>query len=164
MIAIIAAMAENCVIGRDGKIPWHLPEDMKRFRELTMGQIVVMGRRTWEEIGEPLPGRVTCLVSASCDIQQENMFTVSSLPEAVRQAERMYPERHIFLCGGASIYQEGMRLADRIYLTVLDRTVEGDTYFPEIAKEFQLQKREKREGFSYYYYTRRFSEKILETS
>ena len=163
MIAIIAAMAANRVIGRDGKIPWNLPEDMERFRELTMGHIVVMGRRTWEEIGEPLPGRVTCLVSASSDIRRENMFTAASLPEAVRQANRMYPERHIFLCGGASIYQEGMRLADRIYLTVLDRAVQGDTYFPEITKEFQLLKREKREGFFYDYYARHFYEKKLET-
>lgn len=157
MIAIIAAMAANRVIGRDGKIPWDLPEDMKRFRELTMGHVVVMGRRTWEEIGAPLPGRIICLVSSSCHIQEETIFTVSSLPEAVQQSESRYPDKHIFLCGGASIYREGMALADRIYLTVLHREEEGDTRFPEIGREFQLKEREKREGFSFYYYERECS-------
>lgn len=151
MIAIIAAMAANRVIGRDGKIPWHLPEDMKRFRELTMGHIVVMGRRTWEEIGKPLSGRVTALVSTSCQIQTETMFTVPSLAEAIRQSKNIYPDKDIFLCGGETIYKEGMMFADRIYLTVLDREVEGDTYFPELGK-YQLMEEEKREGFCYHYY------------
>lgn len=154
MRAIIAAMAANRVIGRDGKIPWHIPEDMRRFRELTMGHIVVMGRRTWEEIGRPLPGRITCLVSSSCHMQKEDMVTVTSLVEAVREMEHVYPERNLFFCGGASIYQESMALADCIYLTVLDREVEGDTYFPEIGEEYRLQERERKGGFSYYYYKR----------
>lgn len=155
MTAIIAAMASNRVIGRDGRIPWHLPEDMKHFRELTMGQVVVMGRRTWQEIGEPLPGRVTVLISSSFQIQTETMFTVPSLEEAIRQGGRTYPDKDIFLCGGASIYREGMAFVDRIYLTVLAREVAGDTYFPEIGKEYQLMQREQREEFSYHYYQRK---------
>lgn len=132
-----------------------------------MGHAVVMGRRTWEEIGKPLPGRMTCLVSSSCHIQQENMMTVVSLSEAIRQIGCMAPDRDIFLCGGASIYEEGMELADRIYLTILDREVEGDTFFPEIGKEYRLREKEKREGFSYCYYEKRhavdLSQKNLET-
>jgi len=127
MVVMIAAMAANRVIGREGKIPWDLPEDRERFRTLTMGHILVMGRRTWEEIGHPLPERITYLVSSTLHVQQENVFTVSSLTEAVRQAGAAYPDKTIFLSGGASLYQEGMGLAERIYLTVLDREVEGDT-------------------------------------
>ena len=87
MIAMIAAMAANRVIGRDGKIPWHLPEDMERFRRRTMGHVVVMGRRTWEEIGHPLPGRMTYLVSSRLHIKEENVVTVPSLTEAIREAK-----------------------------------------------------------------------------
>lgn len=159
MIAIIAAMAANRVIGRAGKIPWHLPEDKKRFRELTMGNVIVMGRRTWEEIGRPLPGRVTALVSATCQIQAEEMFTVPDLEEAIRRSRDIYPDKDIFLCGGEAIYKEGMSLADRIYLTVLDREAEGDTYFPEIGKEYQLMEKEKKAGFACCYYERRAGEK-----
>lgn len=154
MIAIIAAMAKNRVIGRDGKIPWHLQEDRKHFREMTMGQVVVMGRRTWQEIGAPLPGRVTALVSTTCRIQTDEIFTVPSLEEAIRQSAKRYPDRDIFLCGGAAIYREGMAFADRIYLTVIDGGAAGDTYFPEITKEYRLEQEKKMEGFSYQYYCR----------
>lgn len=155
MIAIIAAMAANRVIGSDGKIPWDLPEDRKHFKDLTMGQVVVMGRRTWKEIGTPLAGRVTVLVSSNCRIRTETMFTVSSLEEAIRKSGELYPDKDIFLCGGTSVYEEGMKLADRIYLTVLEQTVEGDTYFPAIGKEYDKKSQEKREGFCYEYYEKR---------
>ena len=149
MIAMIAAMAANRVIGRDGKIPWHLPEDMERFRERTMGHVVVMGRRTWEEIGHPLPGRMTYLVSSRLHIKEENVVTVPSLTEAIREAEEKHPDKTIFLCGGASIYQEGLALAERIYLTVLDREVPGDTYFPELGREYRLVEKEYGEGMEF---------------
>ncbi len=154
MVVMIAAMAANRVIGREGKIPWDLPEDRERFRALTMGHILVMGRRTWEEIGHPLPGRITYLVSSTLHVQQENVFTVSSLTEAVRQAAAAYPDRTIFLSGGASLYQEGMGLAERIYLTVLDREVEGDTCFPLIGEEYRLVERKKRAGLEFRCYER----------
>ncbi len=154
MVVMIAAMAANRVIGREGKIPWDLPEDRERFRDLTMGHILVMGRRTWEEIGHPLPGRITYLVSSTLHVQQENVFTVSSLTEAVRQAAAAYPDKTIFLSGGASLYQEGMGLAERIYLTVLDREVEGDTCFPPIGEEYRLVEREKGAGLEFRCYER----------
>ena len=84
MIAMIAAMAANRVIGRDGKIPWHLPEDMERFRRRTMGHVVVMGRRTWEEIGHPLPGRMTYLVSSRLHIKEENQIKIDRLVKIFR--------------------------------------------------------------------------------
>ncbi len=127
-LAIIAAVAKNHVIGRAGRIPWDLPEDRAHFRELTMGNIIVMGRRTYEEIGHPLPGRITYILSSTRWTEEENCHTVSSLSEVLGRE----PDRDIFICGGASLYQEALPLADRIYLTELSWEVAGDTYFPQI--------------------------------
>lgn len=137
-IAIIAAMAANRVIGRAGKIPWDLPEDLEHFKRLTMGHVVIMGRRTYEEIGRPLPERITYVVSSTITIDEENCYTVTSLPEAIKHAERNYVGKKIFLCGGAQIYKEGMAMADEIYLTLLEEEIEGDVYFPEIGEEFRI--------------------------
>lgn len=152
MIAMIAAMAANRVIGRDGKIPWDLPEDRKYFRELTMGHVLVMGRRTWEEIGGSLPGRTTCLVSAAKKEQKDGILTARSVKEAVNLAQKTCPQKNIFLCGGTGIYREGMGLAERIYLTVLDCEIEGDTYFPEIGKEYRLLEERRGDGYSFTVY------------
>ena len=121
-IAIIAAMAKNRVIGRAGRIPWDLPEDRAHFRELTMGNVIVMGRRTYEEIGHPLPGRITYILSSTRWFEEENCHTVSSLSEVLGRE----PDRDIFICGGASLYQEALPLADRIYLTELFWEMAGD--------------------------------------
>ncbi len=126
-IAVIAALAKNRVIGRDGRIPWDLPEDRAHFREITMGPVIVMGRHTFEEIGQPLPGRITYLLSSTKQVEEENCHTVVSLAEVLRRE----PDRDIFICGGASLYREALPLADRLYLTELSWEVEGDTFFPE---------------------------------
>lgn len=135
-IAMVAAMAENRVIGREGKIPWDLPEDREYFKRLTMGHVVVMGRRTYEEIGRPLPGRVTYVVSSKVEIKETGCHSAVSLADAVAHAKEEYPKKKIFLCGGQRIYEEGMDLAGEIYLTVLNEEVEGDTYFPELSEEW----------------------------
>lgn len=143
MIAIIAALTKNRVIGRKGKIPWDLPEDRKHFRRLTMGHVIVMGRRTYEEIGHPLPGRMTYLVSSTLWIENENCCTVKSLSE-VLERER---GNDIFICGGAMLYEEAISLADRLYLTELDWEEEGDTFFPKFGTDsFRETKRERRKG------------------
>jgi dihydrofolate reductase len=144
MIAIIAAVAKNGVIGKNGKIPWHLPEDMKHFRELTTGNVVVMGRRTYEEIGHPLPNRINYLISSTICVEEETCRTVTSLTEAIKLAQseiissgKMH--RDIFICGGRRLYEEALPLADRLYLTELSCSVEGDTFFPEWnPNDFQL--------------------------
>lgn len=143
MISIIAAVAKNGVIGSMGKIPWSIPEDMAYFRETTTGCAVVMGRRTFEEIGQPLPGRLNIVVSTSRSFCGQHLMTARSLDHAVELANafaRSYDEFHdIFLCGGAGIYREGMDIAQRLYLTQLDDEYSGDTYFPEFTdKEFRL--------------------------
>lgn len=127
MIAIIAAMAKNRVIGRAGRIPWNLPEDMRHFRELTLGHIIVMGRRTYEEIGHPLPGRTTYLISSAIQVEKDNCHTVSSLEEVLQRES----DNDIFICGGAMLYQEALPHATYLYLTELEEEVEGDICFPE---------------------------------
>lgn len=130
MLAIIAAVAKNRVIGNRGKIPWDIPGDRAHFKELTMGHAVVMGRRTFEEIGHPLPGRMNYIVSSTLQIEEEDCCTVSSLREAAERAG----DRDIFVCGGAMLYREALESADWIYLTELSWEVEGDTFFPEIPQ------------------------------
>ncbi|MBR2602700.1 MAG: dihydrofolate reductase, partial [Clostridia bacterium] len=131
MIALIAAVARNRVIGKDGRIPWDLPQDRQYFRDLTMGQAVVMGRRTYEEIGRPLPGRLTIVVSSTGNYQGEQLVTVSSLAEAIAAAEGY----DVFIAGGTRLYAEALLLADCLYLTEIDADYEGDTLFPEFAEE-----------------------------
>lgn len=130
LIALIAAMSENRVIGREGKIPWSLPADQQQFRRLTWGHTVVMGRRTFEEIGKPLPGRKTILISRTLAVQTERCTTVASLPEALAAAGQ---ETEIFIAGGSRVYEEALPYADRIYLTVLHEYVGGDTFFPDFS-------------------------------
>lgn len=153
-VAMIAAMAANRVIGRDGKIPWDLPEDREHFKRLTMGHVIIMGRRTYEEIGRPLPGRITYVVSTTITIDEKNCHTATSLTAAIEHARRNYVDKKIFLCGGARIYEEGMPLADEIYLTVLDEEIEGDTFFPEIGEGFCVEKNKKYETFTLVKYQR----------
>jgi dihydrofolate reductase len=144
MTAVIAAVANNGVIGNNGKIPWNLPQDMKHFQKLTMGNVVVMGRRTYEEIGHPLPNRVNYLVSSTLYVEGENCHTVSSLAEAleIEKKKSLFSKeipRDIFICGGQMLYKEALPLADTLYLTELSFAVQGDTFFPEWNRnEFRL--------------------------
>ncbi len=143
MINIIAAVAANGVIGSGGKIPWYIPQDMHYFRRITSGHIIIMGRRSFEEIGRPLPDRLNIVVSRSKSFRSSELITAKSLGQAVELAEKEIKNgklrREIFLCGGAGIYREGLGIADRLYLTELDREYEGDVYFPHFSgKDFRL--------------------------
>lgn len=129
-IAIIAAVAENGVIGRGGAMPWRLSSDLARFKRLTLGNTVVIGRRTHESIGRPLPGRRTIVVSSR---PVEGMETAQSLEEAIARADTP-----VFLAGGARIYAEGLAFAETIHLTRVHARPEGDTFFPPIPPDFRL--------------------------
>lgn len=134
MIALIAAKSRNGVIGRDGKIPWNIPNEKRFFKEMTMGHLVVMGRKSYEEIGRPLPGRTTLVVSKTQNFDHQGCVTVKSLQEAIEFAN----ERTLFVAGGAALYKEALPLADILYLTEIDSEVEGDVYFPEFnPKQYQ---------------------------
>jgi dihydrofolate reductase len=132
----IAAMSENRVIGNGNKIPWHLPEDFKWFKKMTTGQIIVMGRKTFESIGRPLPNRTTIVLSRT-NFQFPGVQTISDLSEI----ERVIPDvadRQIFICGGAQIYEQTLPNCSDLYLTLVKRIVEGDTFFPAFENQFEL--------------------------
>jgi len=129
-ISIIAAVATNGVIGRQGQLPWHLSTDLKRFKQLTMGHTMIMGRRTWESIGRPLPGRRTVVVTRQSDYDvPDGVRTAPSFDDALDIAEAA-GENDVFVVGGAEIYQEAFPQADRLFFTEVAADVEGDTYFP----------------------------------
>jgi len=133
-IIIIAAMAENRVIGKNNTLPWSLKEDLTRFKELTLGYPCIMGRKTWESLPKrPLPGRPNIVVSKGGHLSDDRQFAGAavfpSLNEAVRHCERY---EKIFICGGASIYREALAFAGKIELTVIQKPYEGDVFFPEI--------------------------------
>lgn len=129
MLNIIAAVSDNGVIGNNGVIPWHLPEDLAHFRELTTGHTVIMGRKTWDSIGHALPDRTNIVVTTQ-DKTFEGAQTAHSLDEAIEMADT----DEVFIIGGGEIYKQAMDKADRLYITRVHITVEGDSRFPEIDK------------------------------
>jgi len=129
----IAAMSENRVIGAGGKIPWHLPGDFKWFKKMTTGQVIVMGRKTFESIGAPLPNRTTIVLSRS----QFSHPGVQTLPE-LSWIDLANETRGVFICGGAQVYAQALPLCSDLYLTRVQRTVEGDAFFPPFEERFEL--------------------------
>lgn len=133
MIAIIVAYTRNRVIGNNGCIPWKIKGEQQRFKELTTGNVVIMGRHSFEEIGKPLPNRYTIVVSNTKKFEAENCTTAGSLSEALVIAG----DRDAYISGGARLYEEAILIADKMYITEIDTTIDGDTYFPEFdEKEF----------------------------
>ena len=132
MIGLIVAYTKNRVIGNKGQIPWRIKGEQKRFRELTTGNVVIMGRRSYEEIGRPLPNRYTIVVSNTQKFEAENCTTVGSLEEAIRVADK---SKNIYISGGAGLYKEAIDIVDKMFITEIDAEVEGDTYFPEFNKD-----------------------------
>lgn len=130
-ISLIAAVAEDGTIGRDGRLPWHLPDDLRRFRALTTGHHVIMGRRTFESIGRPLPQRTNLVLSRDPALRADGIQVFSSLETALAFA-RVAGESEAFVIGGAAIYALALPLADRIYLTRVAARVGGDAVFPPI--------------------------------
>lgn len=131
LISLIAAMATNRCIGQDGQLPWDLPEDLQRFKQLTMGHSLLMGRKTFESIGRPLPGRTTYILSRAAGFVAEGCLVCNNLGAAIATAAAT-GETELFVCGGEDIYRQALPLCERIYLTELERVVEGDRFFPEI--------------------------------
>lgn len=133
IISIIAAMAENRVIGRGGAIPWDIPDDRRRFRDLTMGHPVIMGRKTFESIGRPLAGRMNIILTRQPEYRKEDCRVVHSLADALASSAGA---DEVFICGGEEPYRLALPLADRIYLTVIHEFCAGDAFFPPIPAEF----------------------------
>ena len=132
-------MSLNRVIGSGNKIPWHLPEDFKWFKKMTTGQIIVMGRKTFESIGRPLPNRTTIVLTRSAK-SIAGVETVAEL-SAIDPANPAFAGRQIYICGGAQVYQQALPLCSELYLTLVKREVEGDTFFPPFEDKFVLAER-----------------------
>jgi dihydrofolate reductase len=129
---LIVAMARNRVIGRSGKLPWHLSADLKRFKALTMGHHIIMGRNTWESIGRPLPGRKSVVVTRNPAYLAPGAAVVGSLAAALHLASQ---DSEAFVIGGGELYREALPLADRIYLTELPADYPGDVFFPPLQTD-----------------------------
>jgi dihydrofolate reductase len=140
-ISLIAAMAENRVIGKQGQIPWEIPGEQKRFKKITLGHAVIMGRKTYESLGRPLPDRTNIIVTRQTDFRADGCIVAHDLPSAIQCCP--VDEDEAFVCGGGQLYHEALPLADRIYLTVIPRDMHGDTYFPDIPlTEFRVKQSE----------------------
>jgi dihydrofolate reductase len=134
-LAVIVAAAENGVIGRNNKLPWHLPEDLRYFRQVTMGKPIVMGRKTFESIGRPLPGRTNIVITRNPDFRVEGVEVVRSLDEALSLAGDIAVvdgAEELVVIGGSEVYGLAIPRADRLYLTRVHASVEGDAWLPEI--------------------------------
>ena len=157
-LSLIVAVANNNVIGVNNTLPWHLPEDLKRFRALTTGHHIIMGRKTYESLGRLLPGRTTVIVTRNKDYKIEGALIAHSLESAVDICK---DDDEVFLIGGAELYQHGLELADKLYITEVDLNVEGDAFFPQLDLDLWLET--SREAltsaqglpFSYITYTRK---------
>jgi dihydrofolate reductase len=128
-VSLVVAMTRDRVIGRDNAMPWHLPDDLKRFKALTMGKPMLMGRKTFESIGKPLPGRTSLVMTRDPNWRAEGVIVVHSIDDAVARAGAV-PE--ISVVGGADVFRLALPLAQRIYLTTIHASIPGDTYFPPI--------------------------------
>ena len=132
-VSLVVAMGMNRVIGKAGRLPWHMPADLKRFKELTMNHVMIMGRKTYESIGEPLPGRVSVVVTRNKDFKAPigNCGHAESLDAAIAIFESTLIDE-LFIIGGAQIFSEAIHKADRMYITLIQENFTGDTFFPEV--------------------------------
>jgi len=135
-IAIIVAMAQNRTIGIDNTLPWRIPADLQHFKKLTMGHHMIMGRKTFESIGRPLPGRATVVVSRDRSLKIDGCVVVHSLPEAIANCAS---DPQVFVVGGAEIYVQALGLADTLYITEIQQDVTGDAWFPEFDRSEWLE-------------------------
>ncbi len=137
-LALIAAMARNRVIGRDNAMPWHLPEDLRYFKAKTLGKPIVMGRKTFDSLGRPLPGRTNIVVSRQADLTLDGAQVFASIDDALnaaRQQAQADGVDEVMVIGGDNLYRQTLERADRIYLTRIDSEPEGDAWFPDFDEQ-----------------------------
>ncbi|KAG1649066.1 Dihydrofolate reductase type 3 [Nymphon striatum] len=130
-LSMIVAMGEDRVIGIDNKMPWHLPADLAWFKKTTLGSPIIMGRKTYDSIGRPLPGRLNIILSRNTDLKIEGCTVVNSLSDALKAAEG---SDEVFIVGGAHLYEKFLQDADYLYITKIDAKFEGDTFFPDYTQ------------------------------
>lgn len=155
-IIIISALSNNNVIGLNGKMPWHSKEEFKHFKNTTINNTILMGRKTFEGIGKALPGRLNIVISSNFQIDNSNesLIIFNSLDKAINYCNDKYDK--LFICGGYQIYQQTLEIADEMILTRFKFDTEGDTYFPEVDfSKWDLYNTDKHDEFNVYYYKRR---------
>lgn len=157
MITIIAAIGRNNALGKDNQLLWRLPEDLKRFKSLTENHPVVMGRKTYESIGKPLPNRTNIVVSRRENWFEEDILIVSKLKEALKFAKKI--DEDVFIIGGGEIYKQTMELADRLEITFVDEDFEADTFFPNIDLKIwqktdeEFHEKDEKNKYNFYFQT-----------
>jgi len=151
MISIIAAVSKNGVIGVNNTLPWDLPKDLKRFKDLTTGNVVIMGRKTYESIGKALPNRINIVVTRDKNFFVPGVLSANSLDSALLKAGG---NKDIFIIGGGEIYKQSMDFVDKLYITEVDMEVEGDTTFPTISDKWIVSNEEDFEGGKFLTYSR----------
>ena len=134
-ISIIVAHSKNMAIGKANNLPWRLPDDLKRFKKLTSGHPIIMGRKTYQSINRPLPDRTNIVVTRDMNLEIPGCIVAHSAVEAIKRA-REFDREEIFIIGGAELYKETLSLADRLYVTIVDTHVDGDAFFPEYSNIF----------------------------
>lgn len=165
-LSVIVAVAENGVVGRNNTLPWHLPQDLKYFKNRTLGKPIVMGRKTFESIGKPLPGRTNIVISGNPGYAFEGINVVSSMSEALDVAQAsaaIAGQNEVVVIGGASVYAEALPLADFLYLTEIHAVIDGDAYMPpvdwsqwqEVSRERHIASAPDALSFSFVVYKRR---------
>lgn len=140
MIAIIAAYDKNRLIGKEGGMPWYIPGELKRFRRLTKNNVVIMGRKTYLSLGKPLADRVNIVISRNENFTADGCYTAGSITGAIAMARLFWPDKDIFIGGGAQIYSQTIEMADVLYITEIQRRFEGDTYFPDFDESMFTKK------------------------
>jgi dihydrofolate reductase len=152
-LIIIAAIARNRVIGKNGKLPWHIPEDLARFKQLTTGHTIIMGRRTFDSFDHPLPNRTNIVITSRV------INGVKSYPSLEFALQALKNEKEVFVIGGGRVFSDALLHADELRLTLVERDVEGDTYFPPyveyVRNHFFLTQEERRAGFTFLDYVRK---------
>ena len=151
IISIIAAIGKNLELGKDNKLLWYIPDDMKRFKMLTMGHPVIMGRTTYQSIGRPLPGRINIILTRDNSYKAPGCIVAYSLEEALTIA-RETDDKEVFIIGGGKVYEQAMNIADKLYLTIVEGKFDADTYFPEYSR-FEKILSEKKGEYNNYRYT-----------
>ena len=142
MITLIVAMGKNREIGKENQLLWHLPKDLKHFKELTSGHPIIMGRKTYESIGKPLPNRTNIVISRKNDWFEEGILIVGSIKEAVKFAKKI--DEEVFVLGGGNIYEQTIDFADKLEVTLVDAVLDADTFFPKINEKVWQKTNEER--------------------
>ena len=166
-VSLIVAATRNQVIGRDNQMPWHLPADLRYFKQRTLGKPIIMGRKTWESLGRPLPGRLNIVISRQADVELDGAEIFADLATAIQRGQEWATQQgvdEVMIIGGGQLYQHALSLAQRVYLTRIDLELEGDTFFPVLDPQQWQQTdaqahpaQEQQPGYSFEVWQRRYS-------